>query len=109
MASSEERRAFLRKENLFPSTLNRWRKERDRCLANGLPLKKRGRKALGDEERMIREIANLEKKIRNLKERLVLARTTIRTQEKQIHAANREIPAEQDLLKLIMYTLKKIK
>ena len=70
--------ALLRREGLYSSHLDKWRKQRDQGQLQGLAGKKRGRKA----DRHAAELAQLRRENEQLQARLKQAETIIDVQKK---------------------------
>ncbi|MFH1154007.1 MAG: hypothetical protein V1793_09325 [Pseudomonadota bacterium] len=87
MKTSRQIREFLNQETLLPSTLNRWRKERTKHLANGIPSKKRGQKQTAQNTLLSNRAISLEKQIKRLKKQLQGTAATICEQKKRIRTS----------------------
>lgn len=72
---------ILRREGLYSSHLNNWRRQRDEGALSGLQPKKRGRR-IRDANPLARELAASEAENRKLKKRLAQAQTIIEFQKK---------------------------
>ena len=73
--------ALLRREGLYSSHLSSWRRLRESGALAGLTPRKRGRKA-DPTKQQIRRVAELEREIQCLRERLTQAETIIDVQKK---------------------------
>ena len=73
--------ALLRREGLYSSHLSSWRRLRESGALAGLTPRKRGRKA-DPAKQQIRRVAELEREIQCLRERLTQAETIIDVQKK---------------------------
>lgn len=73
--------ALLRREGLYSSHLNTWRKQRQASTLQGLAPKKRGRKAT-PQNRLVQEAARLARENEKLRQRLHQAETIIECQKK---------------------------
>ena len=73
--------ALLRREGLYSSHLSSWRRLRESGALAGLTPRKRGRKA-DPAKQQIRRVAELEREIQCLRERLTQAETSIDVQKK---------------------------
>lgn len=73
--------ALLRREGLYHSNINTWRRQRDQGALQGLSPKKRGRKAQKIDP-MARKVAQLERQNRELAKKLKQAQTIIEFQKK---------------------------
>ena len=73
--------ALLRREGLYSSNINTWRRQRDRGVLSGLTPKKRGRKESGRDP-LIAENDKLRKENDRLTKRLKRAETIIDVQKK---------------------------
>jgi transposase-like protein len=78
--NSGELGALLRREGLFSSHLNTWRRQRREGTLAGLSPKKRGRKERGPDEQAQR-VKELEKENKRLRRRLHQAETILDIQE----------------------------
>jgi transposase-like protein len=73
--------ALLRREGLYASSLNAWRRQRDRGVTSAMASKKRGRKEIMREPLLV-ENENLRKQNENLTSRLRQAEIIIDVQKK---------------------------
>lgn len=73
--------ALLRREGLYSSNINTWRRQRDEGELRGLSPKKRGRKAK-DINPLTKEVARLERENAKLTKKLQQAETIIEVQKK---------------------------
>ena len=73
--------ALLRREGLYHSNINTWRKQRDQGALHGLSPRKRGRKPKKVNP-MAKEVARLQRENRRLGEELKQAKTIIEVQKK---------------------------
>ena len=73
--------ALLRREGLYHSNINTWRKQRDQGALHGLSPRKRGRKPKKANS-MAKEVARLQRENRRLSEKLKQAETIIEVQKK---------------------------
>jgi transposase-like protein len=73
--------ALLRREGLYSSNINTWRRQRDEGELHGLSPKKRGRKAK-DINPLTKEVARLERENAKLTKKLQQAETIIEVQKK---------------------------
>lgn len=73
--------AFLRREGLYSSNLSAWRKQRAEGALSGQP-RKRGRKELSADERLMRRVAQLEKENAAVAEQLRKANLVVAVQKK---------------------------
>jgi transposase-like protein len=79
--NSGELGALLRREGLYSSHLNTWRRQRREGTLAGLSPQKRGRKARGPDEQAQR-VKELEKENKRLRRRLEHAETILEIQKK---------------------------
>jgi transposase-like protein len=73
--------ALLRKEGLYSSNLNTWRRQRDKGLLTAMSPKKRGRKKV-EKNPLTREVAKLQRENERLKKKLKKAEIIIDFQKK---------------------------
>lgn len=73
--------ALLRREGLYSSNINTWRRQRDQGVLQGLSAKKRGRKAK-EVNPLAKDVARLERENKKLAKKLQQAETIIEVQKK---------------------------
>ena len=87
-----ERGALLRREGLYSSHLNTWRRQRDRGALQGLKPAKRGRKA----DPQAAEMARLKRENERLKAKLERAELIIDVQKKVSQMLGLNLPESDD-------------
>jgi transposase-like protein len=86
--------ALVRREGIYSSYLNRWRRARDRGQLDGLSAKKRGPKSTID-QKLAQENATLQRENERLRTRLEQAETILEVQKKLSQLLGLEAPAKE--------------
>jgi len=89
--------AFLRREGLYSSNLNTWRRQKEKGLLEALSPKKRGRKEK-EKNSLTQRVAQLERENERLRKKLKKAETIIDVQKKisEILGISQNLPEEKE-------------
>ena len=89
--------ALLRREGLYSSNLNAWRRQKEKGLLEALSPKKRGRKEK-EKNPLVQKVARLERENERLRQRLRKAEIIIDVQKKisQILGISQDLPEEEE-------------
>lgn len=86
--------AVLRREGLYSSHLTKWRQQREQGVLAGLAPKKRGRKAKTPDPN-VKRVAQLEREVTRLREKLRKAETIIDVQKKLSAILGLDMPDQE--------------